>query len=88
MSGGVGRAAKSGGIKFDPTLPTVLELSLRNVGQVDYITSRWDYYYSFDINPLDGIKVREIKLNFYGHKLTSNTVRKQVGDLIPYLLDH
>jgi len=22
MSGGVGRAAKSGGIKFDPTLPT------------------------------------------------------------------
>ena len=64
----------------------VHEYTLRNVGRVDYITSNFDYYYSFDINPFDGVSVQSHRLDFWGHVPPNANIRKQIGDLIAGLI--
>ncbi|MDH7475630.1 MAG: hypothetical protein QHJ74_16745, partial [Anaerolineae bacterium] len=66
----------------------VQELILRNVGRVDYITSNFDYYYSFDINPFDRVTVSEYRLDFWGHVPPDAGVNKQIADLIVDLIMH
>jgi hypothetical protein len=60
----------------------VREWNLRNVGRVDYITSHFDYYYSFDMNPFDDVDVQEHVLDFWGHVPPTAVIKKQIADLI------
>jgi len=64
----------------------VMENVLKNVGQVDYITSNFDYWYSVDTNPFDTVKVREHKVNFLGHVPPDVATKKKIVDLIVDLI--
>jgi len=64
----------------------VHELILRNVDRVDYITSNLDYYYSFDSNPFDQVRVREYKVNFLGHVPPDANTNRRIADLIVELI--
>lgn len=64
----------------------VKEFSLKNVGQVDYITSNFDHYYSFDSNPFDAVDVQEHRVDFWGHVIPDNATRIKVAELIVSLI--
>ena len=69
----------------------VMELTLTNVGRVDYITaeipiSDWKYY-SIDINPFDAVIVQEHQVpGLVGHDPTGQGVMSQIGTLIVDLI--
>jgi RHS repeat-associated protein len=64
----------------------VQEPALKNVGRVDYITSDFDYYYSYDSNPYDAVDVHQHIVHFIGHVPPDTRVKKQVADLIAALV--
>ena len=66
----------------------VQELILQNVGEVDYITSNFDYYYSVDVNPFDDVTVQKYKMNFWGHVPPNANTSKQIAVLIVNLVAH
>ena len=64
----------------------VREISLTNVGRVDYITSHFDHWYSFDVNPFDSVSVQEHVANFRGHVPPTAYNVAEIGDLIINLM--
>jgi hypothetical protein len=64
----------------------VREISLPNVGRVDYITSHFDHWYSFDVNPFDSVSVQEHVVNFRGHVPPTAYNVAEIGDLIINLM--
>ncbi|MCC7361578.1 MAG: hypothetical protein IT317_18985 [Anaerolineales bacterium] len=65
----------------------VLEKSLSNVRDVDYITAGpSDYYYSQDSNPFDGVQVQEHRVDMWFHTIPNPQAWKQVGQLIASLV--
>lgn len=69
----------------------IQELSLDNVGQVDYIAadpplSDWRNY-SFDINPFDGVTVNEHRVHgFSGHTPQTARQQRQVAGMVVDLI--
>lgn len=77
------------GIEVDQVIlrgSPVHELFLSNVNRVDYITSKLDYYYSFDVNPVDGVQVKEYRIDFWGHVPPDNRAWMEIGLLIHNLI--
>ncbi len=64
----------------------VKEVSLRNVGRVDYITSHFDHYYSYDSNPHDGVTVQEHTADFWGHTIPDSDTVVTIADLMVSLI--
>ncbi len=64
----------------------VQEAALTNVTRVDYITSKFDYYYSYDSNPNDSVVVQQHKVNFWGHTLPTSMVVVDVAELMMSLM--
>jgi RHS repeat-associated protein len=68
----------------------VHELSLGNVGRVDYIAAdppSSDWYYSVDINPFDGVTVNEHSISgFSGHKPQTDRQRRQIAGMVVDLI--
>ncbi|RMD99057.1 MAG: RHS repeat-associated core domain-containing protein [Bacteroidetes bacterium] len=70
----------------------VQELSLGNVGRVDYIAAdppMSDWYYSVDINPFDSVTVNEHSIpGFSGHQpQTARQLRQIAGMVVDLIID-
>jgi hypothetical protein len=64
----------------------VQEDSLKNVGSVDYITSHFDHYYSYDSNPNDGVDVQEHQVDFWGHEIPDSSTVVKIANLMISLI--
>ncbi|MCB9132118.1 MAG: RHS repeat-associated core domain-containing protein [Anaerolineales bacterium] len=62
------------------------EFTLQNVGRVDYISSKSDYWYSVDINPFDAVKVNYHYLDYRGHVPDGPASIKQIANLTVKLI--